>query len=393
MISFDFDKDCCGCHACMNACPVNAIKMEANKEGFLLPNVDGNTCIKCGKCDKACPHLNGANNIEKYSPESFRDIPSYLYFLDSKEREDSASGGFVVAAMKSCLDRGGLVCGCVWDKKMKAIHIVSDKIEDLRRMQSSKYVQSEIGQCYSEIKNFLKQGRNVVFCGTPCQTAGLKTFLGKVDTSNLISICVICHGTPSPLAWKKWKLVQEHKYKGKLVYVNMRDKHKKGYATTCCKYVYDVNGSRKVVERAAYIADPYVFLFADSLYLRNSCYHCQYKADGNGADIIAGDFHASIKEAGKWGCSSVFAMTQKGENFIQTLPGYCIMSDYKKLVGVNPMLWKSEKMNSQRKVFFEAIQKNVVSESDFTQFLPKKYYVKKVLEQMGLFNVVRKMLK
>lgn len=87
-------------------------------------------------------------------------------------------------------------------KKMKAIHIVSDKIEDLRRMQSSKYVQSEIGQCYSEIKTFLKQGRNVVFCGTPCQTAGLKTFLGKVDTSNLISICVICHGTPSPLAWK-----------------------------------------------------------------------------------------------------------------------------------------------------------------------------------------------
>lgn len=117
MISFDFDKDCCGCHACMNACPVNAIRMEANKEGFLLPNVDGNTCIKCGKCDKACPHLNGANNIEKYSLESFRDIPSYLYFLDSKEREDSASGGFVVAAMKSCLDRGGLVCGCVWEKK------------------------------------------------------------------------------------------------------------------------------------------------------------------------------------------------------------------------------------------------------------------------------------
>ena len=86
-------------------------------------------------------------------------------------------------------------------------------------------------------------------------------------------------------------------------------------------------------------------------------------------------------------------MTQKGENFIKTLPGYSIKSDYKKLVEVNPMLWKSEKMNSQRKVFFEAIQKNVVSESDFTQFLPKKYYVKKVLEQMGLFNVVRKMLK
>lgn len=393
MISFDFDKDCCGCHACMNACPVNAIKMEANKEGFLMPNVDGDTCIKCGKCDKICPHLNGAKNIETYSLNSFKDKASYLYFLNGKERKESASGGFVFAAMKACLERGGVVCGCVWDENLKAVHIVTDKIGDLQKMQSSKYVQSEIGYCYSEIKANLKQGKKVVFCGTPCLTAGLKKFLGKADTSNLISICVICHGSPSPLAWEKWKQVQEHKYKGKLVYVNMRDKHKKGYATTCCKYVYDVNGTQKVVERAAYLADPYVFLFADSLYLRNSCYHCQYKAGGNGADIIAGDFHASIKEAGKWGCSSVFAMTQKGENFIKSLPGYCVKSDYKKLAGVNPMLWRSEKMNPRRKDFFEQIQKNILSESDFTQFLPKKYYVKKVLEKMGLFNVVRKMSK
>ena len=236
--------------------------------------------------------------------------------MDSKEREESASGGFVFAAMKSCLDNGGVVCGCVWDENMKAVHIITDKEGDLQRMQSSKYVQSEIGRCYSEVKAYLKRGRKVIFCGTPCQTVGLKSFLGRVDATNLISICVICHGTPSPLAWEKWKQAQDHKYKGKLEYVNMRDKHKKGYATTCCKYVYDVNGTKKIVERAAYIADPYVFLFSDSLYLRNSCYHCQYKADGNGADIIAGDFHASINEAGKWGCSSVFAMTPKGEDYI-----------------------------------------------------------------------------
>lgn len=393
MIHFDFDKDCCGCHACMNACPVGAIKMKPNKEGFLMPNVNMDACIKCGKCEKVCPHLNTASNIATYSLESFKDKLSYLYFLNSKEREESASGGFVFAAMKSCLDNGGVVCGCVWDENMKAVHIITDKVGDLQRMQSSKYVQSEIGRCYSEVKAYLKRGRKVIFCGTPCQTAGLKSFLGRVDATNLISICVICHGTPSPLAWEKWKQAQEHKYKGKLEYVNMRDKHKKGYATTCCRYVYDVNGTKKTVERAAYIADPYVFLFSDSLYLRNSCYHCQYKADGNGADIIAGDFHASINEAGKWGCSSVFAMTPKGEDYIKTLPGYCMISDYRKLAGVNPMLWKSEKMNPQREVFFEKIQKDIISEKDFTHFLPRKFYVKKILEQMGLFNKIRKLLK
>ena len=181
MINFNFDKDCCGCHACMNACPVNAIQMKPNQEGFLMPNVDRNVCIKCGKCDRVCPHLNGVKNIVTYSLDSFKNIPSYLYFLDSKEREHSASGGFVFAAMKSCLERGGLVCGCVWDENMKAIHLVSDKIDDLKRMQSSKYVQSEIGHCFSEIKTCLKQGREVVFCGTPCQTAGLKTYLGNTD--------------------------------------------------------------------------------------------------------------------------------------------------------------------------------------------------------------------
>ena len=127
MISFDFDKDCCGCHACMNACPVGAIKMKPNKEGFFMPNVNMDVCIKCGKCEKVCPHLNTTSNIATYSLESFKDKSSYLYFLDSKERKESASGGFVFAAMKSCLANGGVVCGCVWDENMKAVHIITDK--------------------------------------------------------------------------------------------------------------------------------------------------------------------------------------------------------------------------------------------------------------------------
>lgn len=392
MIDFNFDQDCCGCSACANSCPVNAISMKPNVEGFLMPIVDIQTCIECNKCEKVCPHLNTTSDISSYSLSCFKDIPSYLYYTQDKARENSASGGFVYAAMKRCLDNGGIVSGCVWNEQFKAIHIVTDEVEDLPKLQSSKYVQSEIGSTFSEIKSALINGREVVFCGTPCQTAGLRTFLGKTNTSKLISICVICHGSPSPLVWKRWKECQEVKHHGIMTYVNMRDKHEKGYATTCCKYIYRCNYKEKTVVRPAYLADPYVFLFSDSLYLRNSCYHCQYKADNNGADIIAGDFHASIKEAGRWGCSSLFAMTEKGRTFIEALPGYCEKGDSRKVASVNPMLWKSEKEHPMRNDFFKRIENGAI-ESDFTRYLPRKFYIKGFLSKLGVFNLIRTTLK
>ncbi|WP_081657099.1 Coenzyme F420 hydrogenase/dehydrogenase, beta subunit C-terminal domain [Segatella baroniae] len=389
MIDFNFNNDCCGCAACYNSCPVNAIRMVSNSEGFLIPSVDRNLCIDCGKCERVCAHLN--TTTERFSIESFKSIKSYLYFSQEKNRKESASGGLVYDAMKQCLEHKGIVCGCAWNDKIEAKHIVIDKKEDLYRLQSSKYVQSEIGKSFSQIKAALKEGRKVVFCGTPCQTAGLKTFLGKQDTSNLTSICVICHGTPSPLVWKQWKECQEEKYQGKLSYINMRDKHTKGYSTTCCKYIYKQNNKEKVVIRPAYIADPYVYLFSDSLYLRNSCYHCQYKANMTGADIVTGDFHPSIKEAGKWGCSTVFAMTEKGRMVIQSLSGFCKEGNYQDLASINPMLWKSAKSHPKRQEFFKIIEKGA-TESDFKEFLPKKYYIKVILSKLGIFNIIRKML-
>ena len=136
------------------------------------------------------------------------------------------------------VDDGGFVCGCVWNIDMKAHHIVSNKARDLRRMQSSKYVQSDTELCFAAIKKLFKEGKEVMFCGTQCQTAGLHHFLGKSDISKLISVCLICHGVPSPLVWEKYKKAIEVKYKGHLVGVNMRDKSKEGYSTSYCKYTF-----------------------------------------------------------------------------------------------------------------------------------------------------------
>ena len=407
MINFDFNRDCCGCTACYNICPKGAIEMQPNNEGFLMPTVDIDKCIQCGLCDKVCPHLNTQTDIERFSIENFKEKEAYLYYSKSEKRKKSASGGFVYESMVKILNQGGVVCGCVWDENVEARHIVSDEIDDVYRMQSSKYVQSNLNNCYKDIRNALKNGRDVLFCGTPCQTAGLNRYLGKIDRSRLISICLICHGVPSPMVWNKWKDILEKKYQGKLLHVNMRDKSYKGYRTSYVSYDFQASSNLKNgaclhtsqnlirnVGIPTFLSDPYIFLFTDDLFLRHSCNHCQYKAGNNGADIIVGDYYASTKGAGNMGCSCLISMTEKGKFFINNLPGSLIHSDYVTVASVNPMLWESVREHPRRKEFFMRCLAN--SQNDirlFTDFLPLKFRIKKILNQLGLFLILRKIIK
>lgn len=169
MIKFDFNKNCCGCTACKNSCPTAAIQMTENSEGFLLPVVDKTKCVDCGKCDTVCPFLNSENGEKVQLLKS----KTYLYYLkDEKIRMNSASGGAFYGIAEQFVENGGYVCGCVWDNDLEACHIVSDKIDDVLRMQSSKYTQSNMKNCYSEIKELLKAEKKVFFTGTACQVAG-----------------------------------------------------------------------------------------------------------------------------------------------------------------------------------------------------------------------------
>ena len=399
MINFDFDKDCCGCTACMNSCNHDAISMIENSEGFLMPFVDKEKCVDCGLCDKACPHLNTSYDCSSFSLGSFSQKNAYLYFSNKAERINSASGGFVYDAYRKVLSENGYICGCVWNDNMEAVHIITDNDDNLHALQSSKYVQSNPQDSYKKIKQFLREGKKVAFCGTPCQTAGLNTYLANVNKDNLISISLICHGIASPGVWKKWVKIMEAKYHGKLVDVNMRDKSYEGYSTTYCKYTFVDDemrmssvdsGNKKVkfVGRPSYLADPYVFLFTDNLFLRHSCTHCQYKADQNGADIIVGDYFKSISEAGNDGCSCLFAMTTKGIDFIKSLDGTLMESDYKTIGSVNSMLWKSVGEHPRRKEFFNMYHccQDTHKENQFIDFLPFRFHVKRILHQMGVFN-------
>lgn len=266
---------------------------------------------------------------------------------------------------------------------------------------------SDTELCFAAIKKLLKEGKEVMFCGTPCQTAGLHHFLGKSDISKLISVCLICHGVPSPLVWEKYKKAIEVKYKGHLVGVNMRDKSKEGYSTSYCKYTFTslsknecreeightlLQGTRNVCKQT-FLADPYVFLFTDNLYIRNSCTHCPYKSDNSQADIIVGDFYASTEGAGNGGCSCMIALTPKGENVIKRLDGVMKQSTAKAVGEVNPMIYKSVEKHPLRAKFFGDLQNETDGNLNlFTKYLPVRFHVKKVLAQLGIFNSIKKML-
>ncbi len=382
MITFNFDKYCCGCSACFNICPVNAIIMKTNREGFLMPDIDKSLCINCGMCDKACPYLNcKKDKIDLIDSKSF-----LYYYKDEKIRSKSASGAAFYAIALETIENNGYVCGCIWNENLEAEHIVSNKLDDVLKMLSSKYVQSKINNCYREIKEYLETKKPVLFSGTPCQVAGLRSFLAK-EYDNLLTVSVICHGTPSPEVWKRYKNALEKKFKSKMTSVNMRDKSKYGYTKSVCRYEFE-NG--KVVNWETYLRDIYCFCFTDDLYIRNSCLSCKYKGDFSKADIILGDYHKNIDGSGKYGVNIVLCATLKGEAAVKKLKNSVIINyNDKHQIKSNNMLWNSTKGNSNRKSFFDDYDNTEIVKC-IKKYIPFRFWFKVILNKLGVFKVAKR---
>lgn len=406
MINFDFNEYCCGCGSCANTCSRNAITMKPNSEGFLMPYVDTEKCVNCGLCDKTCPYLNGTDkNPETFKLEDFDGKKAFLYYSRKTERKNSSSGGFVFDLDRLVVEGGGFACGCIWDENIKAVHVVGNTEDDVKKFQSSKYVQSNLGSCFRTIKEHLRNNEKVVFGGTPCQTAALKQYLGKLNDSPLLySVCVICHGVPSPEVWRKYKSALERKYGAKMTFCNMRDKSVKGYSKSYVKYVFQKNiftGAGKPLVKMSekffptFLRDPYLFLFTDDLFLRNSCNHCKYKGIYSGADVLVGDFYQSIPAAGNDGCSCALSLTAKGDEIMKLMPGAVICVPKERALSVNPMAFTSTPRNPERDKFFSRFAE--IQDADFLRylksFLPFRFHVKVILDRLGLFNFVRKLIK
>lgn len=285
------NKTCTGCSACFNACPVDAIKMNPHPvEGFYRPNIDDDKCIKCLKCEKSCPVIN---------PVSPNDESKSIYaawHLDEEIRTNSSSGGAFSALAQSILEQGGMVIGAAYDNSLHLRHIIIENQNDLKKLRASKYFLSEVGDIYKHAISELKVGKKVLFCGTPCQIAGFRAFLGNNHYDNLFLVDFICHGVPSPLFFHTYLKWIENKY-GEIKDFKFRNKNKGWYDALRIAI-----GKERNVMRGKY--DSYWIGFNDNITLQESCYDCKFLGRKRNSDITIGDF---------WGIGKRIPFGQKNE--------------------------------------------------------------------------------
>ena len=303
-------KRCVGCRSCEQSCPKHCISFLEDKEGFWYPNVDENCCVACGKCLKTCPAEN--TGIHRSNPQS-------VWAWRNKNDTDimrSASGGAADSAAKAILQMGGVVYGAAYDEQLAVSHIEVIDDEGRKKIQSSKYVQSDLKDNYSKVKRRLSEGKAVLFTGTPCQISGLYAFLGG-DQPNLYTVDLICHGVPSPKFFKKYLEYQSKQMAGRVIYYNFRSKDKRGWGT---QYLLKTKTSSRTKSLAL---DRYGKHFMDGDCYRESCYQCPYANTSRAGDLTVGDFCGIAKSHPKFdspkGVSSVFVNTEKGRKLFEKM--------------------------------------------------------------------------
>jgi len=267
---------CTGCFACASVCPIDCIEMISDNEGFWYPAVN-ESCIECGKCIDVC-HIFKNEKVDNHP------IAYACKNTDEEIRSESSSGGVFYELAAYMLSQKGVVFGAGYNANFEVVHTYVENIADLKRFQRSKYVQSKIGNTFKQAKKFLLSGRNVLFSGTPCQIAGLKSFLGKPYDS-LTCVDFICHGVPSPLVWKKYIEYQEKRSKSRTQKVDFRVKDE-GWRRFSVRFIFE----NHTKYQQTLLKDLYMNVFLSDICLRPSCYHCDFKTLHRQSDITLADF-------------------------------------------------------------------------------------------------------
>lgn len=358
--------DCSGCTACASICPKHCITMFDDRLGFSYPKVDTSKCIDCGLCTKTCPFINISSALGTR-------ICYSAFNCNDSIRMRSSSGGVFFALAKKVLSNQGIVFGAVFEDSGKVIHREAMTEEDILPMMGSKYVQSDISGIYNKVKDFLRQGRAVLFTGTPCQIAGLNHYLQK-PYEKLLTAEVICHGVPSPFVFGKYfkqhNVASNNSYQV-LTKINFRDKRNGWRKFGLSIDLNETNGLGRDIRSSKYYesfsTDPYMQAFLKNLSLRPSCYSCKAKSGISHADITIGDFwgieNYNLPNDDR-GTSCVIARSEKGERFITSIDGLVLTEcKYDQILSGNTSLEQSAYETDASLRFKRAILRRSLTQS------------------------------
>lgn len=382
MIKIENKENCCGCWACANICPKDAITMVEDEKGFKYPKIDKEKCINCGLCEKVCPIIN--NKSVK------REVKAYACFNKNLEtRMNSSSGGIFSLIANYILDLNGIVFGAQFDKEFNVVHSYIDNKKDLYKFQCSKYVQSEIGDTYRKAKELLDNDKYVLFTGTPCQIEGLYKFLRK-DYDKLYTQDFICHGVPSPRVWRKYLKETNNKYSAQPKKISFRSKDN-SWQDFELKIQYKNNVYRNTQGK-----DTYLRAFLNDICLRDSCYKCNFKKKNRVSDITLADFWG-IDNIDKSmnddkGTSLVVVNSDKGKELFEKLKDNM---EYKEVnlddaIKYNMNMITSVKMNKNREKFFNELDETDL-DSLVKKYIKKRSIVRRVLGKAK--RIVKKILR
>lgn len=344
------DKNACtGCAACVNICPVEAISMIEDSCGFLYPEINQDKCIKCNRCKNVCENrivIKKSNNVE---PKTYA-----CWSMNEETRYASTSGGAFSEVIEPFISKGGIVVAAEYGEDNLVYHTVIDNVEDIAKIRQSKYIQSNIGNVYAEIREALKNGIKVLFCGAPCQVAGLNSVIG--ENERLYTVDFICRGVNSPKAYSAWLNELEDKQKSKVTRVWFKYKKYGWKLSPRCTRVDFANSRHKVYnqENNAFMEG----YLSYNLYMRPSCSQCDFKGVPRQADLTLADFWGiDAKLNDDKGTSLLLVNSSKGEELLHD----CMENmkvynrEFQEIMKGNKFFGKSVAMNENSEVFLRAL--------------------------------------
>lgn len=376
MIKIQNKQDCCGCSACIQRCPKQCISLHEDEEGFLYPKVNLDTCIDCRLCEKVCPVIH----------QTEERVPLEVFAAKNPNeqiRMESSSGGVFTQLAEQTIEAGGVVFGVKWNEHFEAVHAYTESKEGLAAFRGSKYVQSRVGNTFKQAEQFLKQGRQVLYSGTPCQIAGLKKFLRR-EYDKLLAIDIFCHSCPSPGVFR-WYISEVLKTVNKvdvtkcsflhpsldkiqtidalaenenihIQQINFRDKSS-GWKSYSFQLKYSIKDN---VSSKTYTIlgkdNAYMRGFLNGLYVRPSCFACPAKSGKSGSDITLGDYWGIQSLMSELdddrGVSALTVNTEKGKQALHATTVELHVAPYEDLCAKNTALVCSCPIPVNRSRFF-----------------------------------------